>query len=121
VRLLGAVIDPETRLGEVRVSLSADPRLRPGAFARGEASVGEARNPILPKSAVLADGTQAYVMVVDDEGIVRRRAVRIGQSNAQGIVVTEGLTADDRIVTMAAGFLRAGEKVEVAPAKAATP
>lgn len=121
VRLLGAVIDPATRLGEVRVSLPADPRLRPGAFARGEASVGEARNPILPKSAVLADGTQAYVMVVDDEGIVRRRAVRIGQSNAQGIVVTEGLTADDRIVTMAAGFLRAGEKVEVAPARAATP
>lgn len=36
VRLLGAVIDPQTRLGTVRVGLQPDPNLRPGAFARAE-------------------------------------------------------------------------------------
>src|SRR5258708_21097483 len=39
VRLLGAVIDPQTRLGMVRVALIPDPTLRPGAFARAEVTV----------------------------------------------------------------------------------
>lgn len=121
VRLLGAVIDPQTRLGEVRVALPPDPRLRPGAFARGEAIVGESRRPILPKSAVLFDGPQAYVMVVNASGIVERRPVKIGQANAEGIVIVDGLSGDERIVTMAAGFLRDGERVEVATARTATP
>jgi len=121
VRLLGAVIDPATRLGEVRVALPLDPTLRPGAFARGEAHVGEAAHPILPKSAVLIDGTQAYVMVVNASGIVERRPVKVGQVSAQGIAIYEGLSGDERIVTMAAGFLREGEKVEIATAKAAAP
>ena len=121
VRLLGAVIDPATRLGEVRVALPLDPRLRPGAFARGEANVGEAAHPILPKSAVLIDGTQAYVMVVNASSIVERHPVKVGQVSAQGIAIYEGLTGDERIVTMAAGFLREGEKVEIAVANTAAP
>jgi len=36
VRLLSAVIDPQTRLGLVRVSLEPDANLRPGAFARAD-------------------------------------------------------------------------------------
>src|SRR6185312_15525399 len=104
----------QTRLGEVRVTLSPDPRLRPGAFARGEANVGEADHPILPKSAVLADGTQAFVMVVNADGKVSRHPVKIGQATADGIVIVSGLNGDERIVTTAAGFLRDGEKVEVA-------
>src|SRR3984957_20429953 len=39
VRLLGAVIDPQTRLGQARVTLTPDPNLRPGAFARAEVTV----------------------------------------------------------------------------------
>ena len=121
VRLLGAVIDPATRLGDVRVALPLDPRLRPGAFARGEANVGEAAHPILPKSAVLIDGTQAYVMVVNASGIVERRPVTVGQVGAQGIAIEKGLAGDERVVTMAAGFLREGEKVEIAKAGSAAP
>ena len=120
IRLLGAIIDPQTRLGEVRVALERHPQLRPGAFAHGEASVGEARNPILPKSAVLIEGTQAYVMIVDAEGVVRRRQVKIGQASREGLAIVDGLTGDERVVTTAAGFLREGEKVEAVEAKAAT-
>jgi multidrug efflux pump subunit AcrA (membrane-fusion protein) len=83
--------------------------------------VGEAAHPILPKSAVLIDGTQAYVVVVNASGIVERRPVKVGQVSAQGIAIYEGLAGDERIVTMAAGFLREGEKVEIATANAAAP
>jgi HlyD family secretion protein len=42
VRLLGAVIDPQTRLGMVRITLQPDPNLRPGAFARAEVTISNA-------------------------------------------------------------------------------
>src|SRR5579872_2673164 len=47
VRLLGAVIDPQTRLGEIRVALKSDPALRPGAFAQASVAVNTAQRPVL--------------------------------------------------------------------------
>jgi RND family efflux transporter MFP subunit len=121
VRLLGAVIDPVTRLGEIRISLTADPALRPGAFARGEVIVGQGERPILPQTAVLSDPQSMYVLVVNDKNVVERRNVRVASTVPDGIVIEEGLTGRERIVTVAGGFLRVGERVEVAPAQAAKP
>src|ERR1700733_8936894 len=53
VRLLGAVIDPQTRLGMARVSLTPDPNLRPRAFARAEVTVSNADREGLPQTAGL--------------------------------------------------------------------
>ena len=64
VRLLGAVIDPKTRLGEIRIALDPDSTLRPGAFATGAVTVGEANRPVLPQRGVLSDLQGSYVFVV---------------------------------------------------------
>jgi len=119
VRLLGAVIDPNTRLGEIRVALENDPQLRPGAFARGAVTVGRGLRPVLPQTAVLTDAESSYVYVVDDDGRIARRNVRVADTTAQGIVIGAGLTGRERIVMTAAAFLRPGERVSVAPASAA--
>jgi hypothetical protein len=39
----------------------------------------------------------------------------VGGTISAGVIITNGLTGEERIVTTAAGFLRAGEKVAVAP------
>ena len=65
VRLLGAVIDPQTRLGSVRVALEANDNLRPGAFARAEVTVSNAQRAVLPQTAVLTDDHGSYVLIVD--------------------------------------------------------
>jgi len=119
VRLLGAVIDPQTRLGEIRVALEPDPSLRPGAFARGQVTVESAERPVLPQTAVLSDVKGSYVFVVNDKNILERRPVRVANAAAQGIVIAEGITGNERIVATAGGFLREGEVVEIA--KPATP
>ncbi len=116
VRLLGAVIDPQTRLGEIRVALEPDPTLRPGAFARGEVLVGRGKRPVLPQTAVLSDEQGAYVYVVNQAGRIERRAVRVADTTAQGIVIGSGLTGAERVVTTAAAFLHPGEQVSVASA-----
>jgi len=117
VRLLGAVIDPATRLGDIRITLKPDPALRPGAFARAEVVVEKAQRPVLPQTAVLADSEGSYVLIVNDASKVERRAVRVSGVTDAGAVISSGLTGDERVVATAGGFLRNGEAVKVAPAQ----
>jgi RND family efflux transporter MFP subunit len=114
VRLLGAVIDPKTRLGEIRIALDPDSTLRPGAFATGAVTVGEANRPVLPQTAVLSDLQGSYVFVVNASKVVERRAVRIADTTAAGVVIGDGLKGDEQVISLAGGFLRSGERVEVA-------
>jgi RND family efflux transporter MFP subunit len=115
VRLLGAIIDPNTRLGEIRIALKPDPALRPGAFARGSVVVDKAERPVLPQTAVMSDRQGAYVYIIDNNSHVERRGVTIGGTIDAGVVISSGITGKERIVTTAGGFLRNGEPVTVAP------
>jgi HlyD family secretion protein len=115
VRLLGTVIDPKTRLGEVRIALEANPALRPGAFARGQVVVGQATHPVLPQTAVLSDLKGSYVYVVNGDKKIERRAVRVADTTLGGVVIGEGLQGNEQVIAMAGGFLREGEAVELAP------
>jgi RND family efflux transporter MFP subunit len=115
VRLLGAVIDPASRQGEIRIALQRDPALRPGAFARGEVMVSQAQRTVLPQTAVLSDARGTYVLLVSEASTVERRPVRIANATPDGIVIAEGLKGNERIVRTAGAFLREGERVKVAP------
>ncbi|HEV2268096.1 MAG TPA: efflux RND transporter periplasmic adaptor subunit [Steroidobacteraceae bacterium] len=111
--LLGAVIDPQTRLGEVRIALTPNPALRPGAFARSMVTLAQADRPVLPQTAVMADSDGSYVYVVGGDGQVQRRPVHVGNVIPAGVVITAGLSGRERVVSMDGGFLHSGEKVTV--------
>jgi RND family efflux transporter MFP subunit len=122
VRLLGAIIDPATRLGDIRITLQSDPALRPGAFARAVVTIDKAQRAVLPQTAVLADGNGSYVLIVNSADRVERRPVRVAGTNETGVIIAEGLTGNERVVATAGGFLRDGETVKVAPpARGASP
>jgi HlyD family secretion protein len=121
VRLLGAIIDPQTRLGEIRITLKPDPALRPGAFARGAVAVSQAQRPVVPQTSVLTDTQGSYVYVVNGHSQAERRAVRVADTSDQGVVIASGLSGSERVVTTAAGFLRDGEDVKVAEPAAGQP
>jgi len=111
VRLLGAVIDPQTRLGLVRVALSPDPNLRPGAFARAEVTVSNAARIVLPQTAVLTDDQGSYVLIVDAQDKVERRAVHVSGIVANGVTI-DGLGDKEQVVATAGAFLQEGEVVK---------
>lgn len=117
VRLLGAVIDPNTRLGDIRVELAPSTALRPGAFARGEVVVGAAERPVLPQTAVLSDAQGTFVLIVNGENKAERRTVRVANTVPGGIVISEGLEGTERVITTAGAFLRPGEVVKVTEAR----
>jgi RND family efflux transporter MFP subunit len=116
VRLLGAIIDPQTRLGDIRIQLKGDPALRPGAFARAVVAIDKAQRPVLPQTAVMADVNGSYVLIVNAADKVERHAVRVAGTTDSGVIIAEGLTGSERVVATAGGFLRDGEAVRVAPA-----
>jgi HlyD family secretion protein len=111
--LLGAVIDPQSRLGEVRIALAPNSALRPGAFARSLVTLARALRPVLPQTAVMADNDGSYVYVVDGSGQVQRRAVSVGSVIPDGVVITQGLSGREHVVSVDGGFLHSGEKVTV--------
>jgi HlyD family secretion protein len=111
VRLIGAVIDPSSRLGSVRIDLKPEPALRPGAFARAEVAISTDQRPVLPQTALLADERGSYVLIVGAADKVERRDVRVAGTRNEGVVVASGLEGSERVVTTAGAFLRVGEKV----------
>jgi HlyD family secretion protein len=122
IRLLGAVIDPATRLGTAKVALTPDPNLRPGAFARAEVTVSNAERAVLPQTAVLSDDKGSYVLVVNTQGKVERKSVRVTGMVPSGVTIAEGIKPKDQIVTSAGAFLQEGETVKpVLIAAAVTP
>jgi HlyD family secretion protein len=112
IRLLGAVIDPATRLGTAKVSLTPDPNLRPGAFARADVTVSNAERAVLPQTAVLNDEKGSYVLVVNAQGKVERKSVRVTGMVPSGVTIAEGISPTDQIVTTAGAFLQEGETVK---------
>jgi RND family efflux transporter MFP subunit len=111
IRLLGAVIDPQTRLGMARVALTPDPNLRPGAFARAEVTVSNADRAVLPQTAVLSDDKGSYVLIVNAQHKVERRPVHVSGMVQNGVTIAGGIGAKDQVVATAGAFLQEGELV----------
>jgi len=112
---IGAIIDPQTRQGSVRISLpTGDRNLRPGAFVRADVAIGKAPGMILPQTAVLSDDQGTYVLLVGEGDKVERRAVQLAGLHQQGVLVGSGLSGNERVVSIAGAFLRIGEQVAIA-------
>lgn len=112
---VGAIIDPTTRLGTVRIALPEGKQdLRPGAFARAEVPVDSTMGVILPQTAVLSDDQGNYVLIVDGENRVQRCPVTVAGARTEGLLVSAGLAGTERVVAIAGAFLRTGEAVMIA-------
>jgi RND family efflux transporter MFP subunit len=105
------VIDPQSRLGEVRISVPYTPAIRPGGYAEAKITSGTTSAPLLPQSAVLSDEKGNYVYIVDAKNQVERRDITIGTVNDSGVTVSAGLNGNEAVVLSAGPFLNPGQKV----------
>jgi RND family efflux transporter MFP subunit len=106
------VIDPQSRLGEVRIAIPYVAAIRPGGFAEAKISSGTTVAPLLPQSAVLSDHKGNYVYIVDGKNQVERRNIKIGTVDDQGVTIAEGLSGTEAVVLSAGPFLNPGQKVK---------
>ncbi len=71
---------------------------------------------VLPVDAVVKDPNGTFVLIAeaseaDDEALVRRRAVTLGELTQSGIEVVEGLAVGDRVITAGISVIREGQRV----------
>lgn len=105
------VIDPQSRLGEVRISIPYTPAVKPGGFAEAKITAGETSAPLLPQSAVLSDEQGNYVYIINGKNEVERRNIKIGNVSDSGVTIAEGLSGNEAVVLSAGPFLNPGQKV----------
>ena len=105
------VIDPQSRLGEVRIAIPYNPMIRPGGYAEAKITAGSTTAPVLPQSAVLSDENGNYVYIIDSKNEVVRRPIKIGTVNDRGVTIAEGLSGNEAVVLSAGPFLNPGQKV----------
>jgi HlyD family secretion protein len=111
VRLISSAINPTTQLGQVRLTVSNDSRLRMGAFGRAIIDLGERCGPGVPLSAVLYGSSGAVVQVVRDSRVETRR-VSVGVISAGQAEIREGVSAGEMVIARAGAFVRDGDRVQ---------
>jgi HlyD family secretion protein len=119
VRLMSPQIDPQTKLGLVRVRLPVRSDVRAGGFARAvfEATSG----PVLavPETAIRYDADGASVVTVGANNRVKRVLIQTGQRGGGFVQLVKGPPAGAEIVQNAAAFLLDGDMVR--PVRGAAP
>jgi hypothetical protein len=60
---------------------------------------------------VLTDERGSYVLIVNAQNKVERRAVRVSGIVQSGVTIAEGVAVTDRVIATAGAFLQEGEVV----------
>lgn len=123
VREVAAAADPVTRTYAVKAEVTG-PALPLGQTATVSIERQQgARHLAVPLSAVRESSGGAAVWVVDaSAGVVRSRAVELGEVLNEAVVVVKGLSPGDRVVTAGVHVLSDGQRVRLpaaAPAASA--
>ena len=115
-------VDPTTGTIKLKATFP-NPQLRlwPGAFVGVQVQVDIAKNAVVvPPAAVQRGPKSTFVYVVDpDAGTTKRRDVKVGHEDAQASIITEGVSAGDRVVIDGASRLNDNTKVTVVQPAAA--
>lgn len=108
-------VDPavhaQTRLASLFVRLPAETEIGAGEPLSGTLLAGTAATALtIPYAALLDEGGQAFVFVVEGD-TARRRDVRPGPSDGQRVVILSGLRPGERVVIEGGTALEDGMKV----------
>lgn len=104
---VGAAVDPASRRVPVHAVIdNRDGILKPEMFASFTiATSAETMAPSVPQAAVIYEGDQARVWVMQTDHALVLHEVRLGRTLGDNIEVLQGLTAGERVVTRGALFI----------------
>ncbi|HYE94084.1 MAG TPA: efflux RND transporter periplasmic adaptor subunit [Terriglobales bacterium] len=101
-------VDPATRTAKARVEVPNPGDLKLGMFVNIAVAAAPRPALVVPRSAVQMIGERPVVYVaLDEEGRFVERSVRLGATVGEAVAVTEGLSANDRVVVEGSFFVRA--------------
>jgi HlyD family secretion protein len=119
VRLISPQVDPQTKLGYVRVLLPVRPDVRAGGFGRAVFTEASGAAPAVPDTAISYDADGASLMVVGADNRLHRAAVQTGQRGGGWVQLIKAPPVGTRVVRSAGGLMLDGDLVR--PVEAAGP
>jgi Cu(I)/Ag(I) efflux system membrane fusion protein len=101
ISFISPIVDPDTHGVVVRVDLpNGNQQLKPDMFARAEIDVGIRKLPVVPRSAVVQDGAESFVVRKKTDGSFERISVSVTPANDPYLLaITSGLSTNDQVVT----------------------
>lgn len=118
VRLISPQIDPQTKLGEVRITLPVRSDIRAGGFGRAVFDEASASVLAVPETAIRYDADGPKVMVVGPDNRVKRAPVQTGARGGGMVQLVRGPPAGTRIVANAGALFLDGDLVRPSDAPA---
>lgn len=112
VRSIGPRIDPQTKLGRVRVSLPADRVLRVGGFASATFMGRPVPVAVVPEKAVQFEASGPLVTVIGADSLARRIPVKTGQRSGGLVELVEGPPVGTQVALAGGAFLLDGDQVK---------
>jgi RND family efflux transporter MFP subunit len=118
----GASLDAATRTMQVEIALpNRDGTLLPGAYVQVQLPLAQSNTSIaVPANVLLIRAEGIRVAVLDRQGQVRLRPVRIGRNLGETVEVLDGVNPDDVLVLNPSDSIADGDKVALAPAASAS-
>jgi len=111
VRQVVAAADPVSHQFLVKIALQ-DSDLHPGMFAQVRFSVGTRQALLMPAEAVVNRSGLHGVYLVDGDGVVHYRQIRVGSRFGNQIEVLAGLHAGDQIAWHGQPALKTGMRLQ---------
>ena len=107
VRLVSPQIDRTTQLGRVRISMTNNPSLKVGMFARANIDAKRSCGVAIPRTAI----DHLTVQVVKDNTVETRR-VRVGLTSDTSTEILEGIEVGEIVVADAGTSLHDGDQIK---------
>ena len=113
VREISPIADPTTRTFQVKVTLQSPPeQMRFGGSVVGRVKSSTVPVVVLPSGALFDKGGQPAVWVVERDA-VQRRVVTVKRYETDRVLVSDGLSKGDIVVTAGVNRLRDGQNVRL--------
>jgi len=107
VRLISPQIDRTTQLGHVRITLTNNPSLKVGMFARANIDAKRSCGVAVPRTAI-----DRLTLQVVKGTTVETRKVRVGLTSDTSTEILEGLDVGETVVADAGSSLHDGDQIK---------
>jgi multidrug efflux pump subunit AcrA (membrane-fusion protein) len=108
VRLISPQIDRNTQLGHVRISLTNNPSLKVGMFARANIDAKRSCGVAVPRTAI-----DRLTLQVVKGNTIETRKVRVGLTSDASTEILEGLDVGETVVADAGTSLHDGDQIKI--------
>ncbi len=117
VRAVDPVVNPTTRSVRARVEVpGAGDSLRPDTYVNVTLKIDLGEAVTIPKSAVIDTGTRQVAFVVHEGEHFKSREIKTGPEVGDDVIVIEGITAGETVVSSAAFLVDSESKLKAAVA-----